>query len=58
VALFVPQALAEKRPRNLLSWLCETTADYVAFKSAQVPDKPRVFRQAIFLRDGQLPLPA
>jgi hypothetical protein len=58
VALFVPQALAEKRPRNLLSWLCETTADYVAFKSAQVPDKPRVFRQTIFLRDGQLPLPA
>jgi hypothetical protein len=58
VALFVPQALAEKRPRNLLSWLCETTADYVAFKNAQVPDTPRLFRQELFLRDGRLPLPA
>ncbi|PTS86653.1 hypothetical protein DBR00_00930 [Pseudomonas sp. HMWF032] len=58
VALFVPSALAEKRPRNLLSWLCETTADYVAFKSAQVPDTPRVFRLATYQVDGQLPRPA
>jgi hypothetical protein len=58
VALYAPQALAEKRPRNLLPWLCETTADYVAFKSAQTPDTPRIFRWADFLVDGRLPLPA
>jgi len=55
VALFVPDALAEKRPRNLMSWLCETTDEYVAFKSAQVPDTPRVFRLAAYQRDGRLP---
>jgi hypothetical protein len=58
VALFVPGALAEKRPRNLLSWLCETTADYVAFKNAQIPDTPRVFRLEAYQVDGGLPRPA
>ena len=58
VALFVPAALAEKRPRNLLSWLCETTDDYVAFKNAQVPDTPRVFRLDAYQVDGRLPRPA
>jgi len=58
VALFVPAALAEKRPRNLQAWLCETTADYVAFKHAQVPGQPRLFTRESFLIEGQLPLPA
>jgi hypothetical protein len=58
VALFVPAALAEKRPRNLLSWLCETTDDYVAFKNAQIPDTPRVFRLDAYQVDGRLPRPA
>ncbi|MFP6848042.1 MAG: RES family NAD+ phosphorylase [Pseudomonas sp.] len=58
VALFIPGALAEKRPRNLLSWLCETTSEYVAFKSAQVPDTPRVFSLATYQQDGRLPRPA
>lgn len=58
VALYTPQALAEKRPRNLLPWLCETTAGYVAFKNAQTPDTPRVFRFEGFLVEGELPLPA
>ncbi|HEX5843963.1 MAG TPA: RES family NAD+ phosphorylase [Pseudomonas sp.] len=58
VALYAPQALAEKRPRNLLSWLCETTAEYVAFKNAQVPDTPRLFHLQGYLQDGRLPLPA
>ena len=58
VALFVPGALAEKRPRNLLSWLCETTGDYVAFKNAQVPDTPRVFRLDAYQVEGRLPRPA
>jgi hypothetical protein len=58
VALFVPEALAEKRPRNLLSWLGETTAEYVAFKSAQEPDTPRVFHLQDYLLDTRLPRPA
>ncbi len=58
VALFVPSALAEKRPRNLLPWLCETTAEHVAFKNAQVPDQPRLFPLQAFMHEGQLPLPA
>lgn len=58
VALFVPAALADKRPRNLLSWLCETTAEYVAFKNAQVPDTPKVFQVQAFWQEGRLPRPA
>lgn len=58
VALFVPAALADKRPRNLLSWLCETTAEYVAFKNAQVPDTPKVFQVQAFWLEGRLPRPA
>ena len=58
VALFVPAALVEKRPRNLLSWLCETTGDYVAFKNAQIPDTPRVFRLDAYQVEGRLPRPA
>lgn len=57
-ALYIPQALAEKRPRNVMAWLCETTASYVAFKNAQAPDTPRVFRWDDFLVAGSLPLPA
>ncbi|UTW08599.1 RES family NAD+ phosphorylase [Pseudomonas benzenivorans] len=58
VALYAPGALAEKRPRNLLPWLCETTPGYVAFKHAQAPDTPRMFHFEDYLVDGQLPLPA
>lgn len=58
VALYGPQALAERRPRNLLPWLCETTAGYVALKNAQAPDPPCVFRWEAFLVEGRLPLPA
>lgn len=58
VALYTPQAFSERRPRNLLPWLCETTGTYVAFKNAQAPDTPRVFLLQLFLVDGRLPLPA
>ncbi|MNZ63210.1 RES domain protein [compost metagenome] len=58
VALFAPSALRDRRPRNLVAWLCETTAEYVAFKRAQVPDTPRMFWRAAFLVDGRLPYPA
>lgn len=58
VALFAPSAFTEKRPRNLMPWLCETTAEYVAFKHAQVPDSPRLYRREQYLLDGRLPYPA
>ncbi|RIA31971.1 RES domain-containing protein [Ectopseudomonas oleovorans] len=58
VALYVPAAFAEKRPRNLTAWLCETTGEYVAFKHAQTPDQPRLFHWEQFLVQGQLPHPA
>ncbi len=58
VALFVPSAFTEKRPRNLMPWLCETTSEYVAFKHAQVPDSPRIYRREQYLVDGRLPHPA
>lgn len=57
-ALFVPSAFVDKRPRNLMPWLCETTADYVAFKHAQVPGAPRLFPRMGFLVEGDLPHPA
>jgi hypothetical protein len=58
VALYAPGALAERRPRNLLPWLCETTSSYVAFKHAQAPDTPRMFHLEDYLIEGRLPLPA
>lgn len=58
VALFTPQALADKQPRNLMPWLCETTAEYVAFKGAQSPGQPVLFSSQDFLHDGAFPLPA
>ncbi|EQM67249.1 hypothetical protein HNP29_000645 [Pseudomonas alcaligenes] len=58
IALFTPEAFTERRPRNLTPWLCETTAEYVAFKHAQAPDTPRLFRMTQFLVDGRLPQPA
>lgn len=58
VALYAPSAFSERRPRNLTAWLCETTADYVAFKQAQMADTPRQFPLELFLVDGRLPQPA
>lgn len=58
VALFTPRAFAEKRPRHLTPWLCETTATYVAFKQAQGSDRPHMFRWDDYLVEGRLPQPA
>lgn len=58
VALYAPSAFSERRPRNQQTWLCETTASYVAFKSAQAPDTPRLFALELYLVDGRLPQPA
>jgi len=58
VALFVPRAFAERKPKNMTAWLCETSAGLVAFKQAQGPDQPRLFRLELFLEEGVLPRPA
>ncbi|SNR85625.1 RES family NAD+ phosphorylase [Pseudomonas segetis] len=58
VALFTPRALAEKRPRNLMPWFCETTEQYVAFKKPHSIDGPKVFKLTDFQHEGRLPLPA
>lgn len=58
VALFAPQALADKRPSNLTAWFCETTAAYVAFKNPHSADAPQLFKLDEFQQDGRLPLPA
>jgi hypothetical protein len=58
VALYAPEAFADRRPRNLQPWLCETTEAYVAFKNAQAPDTPRLFALELYLQDGVLPQPA
>ncbi|MCY1269311.1 RES domain protein [compost metagenome] len=58
VALFVPSAFRDRKPRNLTGWLCETTARYIAFKPAQVPGSPRIFPRSEFMVDGRLPAPA
>lgn len=57
VALFTPRALAERRPRDMLQWLCETGATEVAFKQVGARDV-HSFALEHFLVDGVLPLPA
>ncbi len=55
--LFVPQALAQRRPRDMHPWLCETGAHEVSFKQV---GSPRVISYGVgnFLVDGRLPMPA
>lgn len=57
VGLFVPAALAQKKPTEQIQWLCELGAHEVAFK--QVGNK-EIIRFALdnFLVDGDLPMPA
>lgn len=57
VGLFQPAALAQRKPKESSQWLCELSADEVAFKpllSAQI------YRYALaqFLVEGELPMPA
>lgn len=58
VALYTPEAFSERQPRRLTPWLCETTADYVAFKPVHMPEPPLRFAREDFLVEGRLPLPA
>lgn len=57
VALFAPKALAEKKPKNIDSWLCELSAKEVVFKQLGSKDL-QVFPVEQFQMDGELPMPA
>lgn len=55
IALFTVDALASRRPQETQSWICETHAQGVSFKSNT---KTRRFSAEVFFVDGQLPVPA
>ncbi|HUH40844.1 MAG TPA: RES family NAD+ phosphorylase [Castellaniella sp.] len=57
VGLFVPQALAQKRPQHIMPWLCETRAETVFFKASRAPTVI-TYRISDFQQDGRLPMPA
>jgi len=57
VALFRPAALVSRKPLGLSRWLCETTAEQVAFAPEAAPELHR-FPLTQFLVDGALPRPA
>lgn len=57
IALFTPEALAQKRPQRAAQWLCELSADEVAFRQVGEPDILH-YSLADFQVDGRLPLPA
>lgn len=57
VGLFVPSALAQKKPMDMTQWLCELSATEVAFKQLGKKDIIR-FALDNFLVNGKLPLPA
>jgi hypothetical protein len=57
VGLFTPTAFIQKAPTEMTAWLCEVSANEVAFKQR---DKAEVIRFSIedFMVNGELPLPA
>ena len=57
VALFSPAALAARRPRLQVEWLCETRAQTVRFYSHEAQEL-RQFPLQQFVVDGALPTPA
>lgn len=57
IALYTPQALAQKRPQRTAQWLCELSADEVAFR--QVGERGIAkFALSDFQVRGRLPMPA
>ncbi len=56
VGLFVPAALAQKKPADMTQWLCELGATEVAFKQVGQNEIIR-FPVDLFLVDGRLPMP-
>lgn len=57
VGLFVPAALAQKKPADMTQWLCELGANEVAFKQMGQKEIIR-FPLDNFIVDGRLPMPA
>jgi hypothetical protein len=56
VALFTPAAFAERKPREMQQWLCETSADAVTFAQAHNRMLHK-FSIETFMVDGKLPWP-
>ena len=56
VALFSPEALSDKAPTGMEQWLCESSADMVAFTTAG-NRTPYFFPTEIFLVAGIFPMP-
>lgn len=57
VALFTPNALVNRKPRETNPWLCEANARAVTFKAVGQAGAMR-FAIELFLQDGELPFPA
>lgn len=57
VAAFSPRFFSSRRPLSLQAWLCELSAEEVAFKQIGASDVSR-FRCSDFLVDGEFPSPA
>jgi hypothetical protein len=57
VALFTPDALIKRKPRETSQWLCEVNARAVTFKAVGQARSIR-FALDVFLQDGRLPFPA
>jgi len=57
VGLFTPATFTQKTPTEMTAWLCEVSANEVAFKQR---DKPEIIRFGLenFMVNGELPLPA
>lgn len=57
IGLFTPAAFTQKNPTEMTAWLCEVSANEVAFKQR---DKADVIRFGLenFMVNGELPLPA
>ncbi len=57
IGLFTPQALAQKNPKSMSQWLCETTAAQVTFKQAG-SSTIATYGIEQFLENGELAVPA
>lgn len=57
VALFSPEAFSENAPAGMAQWLCESSADMVAFTTAG-NRTPYFFPTEMFLVEGTFPMPA
>jgi hypothetical protein len=57
VGLFTPRAFDQKQPSAMHPWLCEVSANEVAFKQVGLPDIT-TFALDTFLVAGKLPIPA